>query len=220
MDHLQKVFLVDVDNTLIDTERIKEIIQEKFLEKFGKTISLEDFWEIYRRVSEEKGYVDIKEIADRVTRRLGLPDNNQTLALFTKISFKDCLLPGALNLLALLKTKGKVVIYSWGDELYQPLKIKESGIEEIVGEDNVIISQHKQDDLKNIIKVYQGCEEIIIIDDNLEIIERAKEINPAIKGIWMRFGKYKNSVPKSNDTINFESDSPESLYQLFVNEKI
>jgi len=220
MNNSQNLFLVDVDNTLIDVEKIKKLIQDELLKMSGGNLTPETYLKIYREVGQEKGFVDIKEIAKRLSQKLNLSDSNQILDKFINISFKEFLLPGAIKLLTLLKENGKVVIYSQGDQFYQLLKINKSGIEEVVGFDSVKISQNKIGDLENIIKSYQneGFLNIIIIDDKVSILERAKEIDPKVKGIWICFGNHKDILPKNNENVFIKVNYPEDLYQIIKNE--
>lgn len=222
MNKPQNLFLVDVDNTLIDAEKIKKVIQDKLLKKFEGILTSENYLEIYQEVGREKGFVDIKEISQRLSQKLNLSDYNQIFSLFTNITFKEYLLPGAINLLTLLKENGKVVIYSQGDLFYQLLKIKKSGIEKIVGKDNVKISQNKITDLENIIKLYQneGFSNIIIIDDKISILEKAKEIDHKVKGIRICFGNHKDILPENNESVFIKVASPKELYQNIKNKKI
>ncbi len=198
----KRVFIVDVDNTLIDTESIKA----DWKKHFGK-----DFSELYEKSKLSSGLLNIAKLA----RLLGVDKK-----FFYDTPFKKYFFPESLTSIRRLKKMGKVIVYSLGDKSYQPTKIKKSGIETLVGKKNVIISSDKKNGLTKLIRKLKrkGYRNIIIIDDKAEILEEAFRIDPQITTVWLRYGKYKDISPKIENSITFEGDSLEkvsSFLQLF-----
>ena len=186
-----KLFLVDVDGTLLDTQKLKEANRNIFAEKFGQASAL-ILWDLYAQVVKEKGFADIGKIALEATSRLKISDPVLIQNVFFNSSFRDFLFPEALEFLRGLKSKGKVLIYSQGDGFYQPLKIKKSGIEEVVGAENVIIREDKTKYLPQLKLDLQKekFDEIVIIDNLPSFLESARRVFPQAKLVLVQEGKY------------------------------
>jgi len=74
------------------------------------------------------------------------------------------------------RKKGKVVILTDGDVVFQPRKIERSGLLEAV-EGNVLIYIHKEHELADVERRYPA-DKYVLIDDKLRILS-------AIKGSWV-----------------------------------
>ncbi len=214
MDGQKRVFIFDVDNTLVNTEGLKQSIEQDFLEKFGRTQKKPIFWEIYNQVNKTSGIAEIAEIAALLADKLNIKNRKDIENIFYHASFKKYLFRKAVAIIRKLKETGKVIIYSSGDPDYQAVKIKKIGIEKAVGKENVIIVKNKKKELEKLINRLKekGYTEIIIVDDKIEILQRAFEIDPQIVSVWIKYGKYKEIHPKGNSPINFEVNSIEEAY--------
>ena len=186
-----KLFLVDVDGTLFNTQKLRETNRQRFAEQFGEN-KAPRLWEIFDKVREEKGFPDIKEIAAKAAFELKLKNAKSIENFFIESDFKNYLFPGALALLKRLEKEGKVLIYSQGDMFFQLIKIKKSGIEEVVGAENVIIREDKTKYLPQLKLDLQKekFDEIVIIDNLPSFLESAGRVFPQAKLVLAQEGKY------------------------------
>lgn len=198
---MQEAFLVDVDNTLLDTDRLKDRIGQNYMQQQGSNNDL--LWQTYAQVSKQKGVVDIQEIASQVARATHTkPTSIENI--FLNAPFNECLFEGSLQLLKELKKRGQVIIYSWGDTFYQPIKIEKSGIEEIVGSENVVITADKNEGLKQLVHDLKArnTHSITIIDDKAEVLDAAYALDPNIHRVWIQYGKYKDRLPIHTNNLH------------------
>ena len=137
------VFLVDVDNTLLDNDRFAADLGARLEEAFGAA-QRERYWAIFARLREELGYADY--LAALQSFRIDLDDDPDLLHMSTfmlEYPFAERLYPQALAAVAHLRTLGLPVVLSDGDVVFQPRKIQRSGIWEAV-EGRVLIYLHKE----------------------------------------------------------------------------
>lgn len=218
MKSKKRVFLIDFDNTLFNTERLKVSIDKRLVKKFGQE-NTEILWKIYATSSKELGYVNIKDISLKATKKLKINSTKEIEDIFLKAKFDKFLFKHTPAIIDLLKKKGKVILYSLGDTIYQPLKIKGSGAENLIGKKNIIVAENKIDKISSIILELKskGFEEIFLIDDRSDFLEKAKEVDPNTTTIWFKYGKYKEVLPKNNLSIDYEAKSAESLHNYLLN---
>ena len=118
------VFLVDVDNTLLDNDRIQDDIQRHLEREFGAECR-ERYWTIQERLFVDLGYRDYLGALQRY--RVEYPDDIRLLSMSSYLidyPFADRLYPGALDVLERLRTWGRTVILSDGDVVFQPRKVR------------------------------------------------------------------------------------------------
>ncbi len=207
MSPKKRIFLVDFDNTLLNTDKLKEQIDSEFSKQFGKFLSVSEFWKEYEKVIKSDGFNNVPKLAKNIAKKINLKKVEDIENLFYKANFTKCIIPDSMQMLNNLKKVGKVVIYSLGHPIYQAIKIRGSGIEKIVNRKNVIIVQNKKTGLQVLInKLNSSYSGVTIIDDRAEVLEQAKKIDSKIITVWFRYGKYKNTLPKNSDSINFETN--------------
>jgi len=214
----KRVYLIDFDNTLFDTDALKRSISENFKKRFDdKNLSL--FWKTYAESVKALKYVDIKEISKDLHKRFEDGSIEDFENLFLKAEFKKFVFKHSDKLIKTLKGGGKVILYSLGDAHYQPTKITRSGIEKLIGKDNIIILKNKKTALGGVILKFKasGYNQIIMVDDRADFLEKAKRIDPGCVTVWFRFGKYKNILPKDKMSIDYETDSSENLIHYLKN---
>src|SRR5215470_17475578 len=142
------VILVDVDNTLIDFDYVKEDMNEHLKVEIGEKLTTR-FWELYERTRDESGEVNIPLALGWLREETSFSEmDEQTYlhihSLFDNYPFFTVLYPHALETLHYLRTLGQTVILSDGDSYFQAEKIFNSAIAEIV-DGNVLIYTHKQE---------------------------------------------------------------------------
>jgi FMN phosphatase YigB (HAD superfamily)/GNAT superfamily N-acetyltransferase len=204
----KRAFLVDFDNTLIDTESLKRGLSRSFQKNYGQKGTTAN-QNSYKKVVATSGYFNVSETSKEISKSLGLTNIREVENIFFKISPGRYLLPGAKKAITKLKEAGLVIIYSLGDKLYQNYKIKESGIEVRAGKKNVYIVQDKKESLEKLIRFLRGknYNQITLIDDQSKVLEKAYKIDSKITTVWIRFGKYKNKIPVLRSSITREVES-------------
>ena len=162
------VFLLDVDNTLLDNDRFAADLGEQLQQSFGTT-ERDRYWVIYAQLRDELGYADYLGALQRF--RVGL-DNDPALlqmsAWLLEYPFAERLYPHALETIAHLHTLGLPVILSDGDVVFQPRKIKQAGLWDAV-EGRVLIYIHKEQMLDEVVQRYPA-KRYVMIDDKLRIL--------------------------------------------------
>ena len=168
------VFLFDVDNVLIEHDSVKENYRE-FLENKIGTKSSERYWEIYENLRDELGYADylgaLQKFRVEYIHDTNLPAVSE---YFVNYPFENHLFPNALEVLKYCKQFGETVILTDGDIIFQPIKIRRSGLLEAVGE-NVLIYIDKKKELAEVEKHYPA-EHYVLVDDKVQILSAVKKI--------------------------------------------
>ena len=166
------VFLVDVDNTLLDNDRIRSDLQDYLGREFGPAVR-DRYWEIQERLFVELGY---REYLGAVQRYwLEHPEDPQFLEVASHLlglPFADYLFPDALETVAHLRSFGPVVVLTDGDAVFQPWKIERSGIRAAV-QGNVLVYVHKEESLDDVERRYPG-ERYVAVDDKPRLLAAAK----------------------------------------------
>ncbi len=151
------VFFIDVDNTLIDNDGVKEDLDAHLQVELGPSLAAR-FWELYEKVREEEGVVDIPVALKRLREQPSLTElDEQTFlhveSIFDNYPFYRAVYPHVIETLEHLCTIGLTVIVSDGDRVFQAEKIVNSDLAEIV-EGRVLLHVHKQQDLDEMMRLY------------------------------------------------------------------
>jgi FMN phosphatase YigB (HAD superfamily) len=143
------VFLLDVDNTLLDNDHIVADLDEHLVNEFGDE-SRDRYWEIFEALRAELGYADYLGALQRY--RVGVMKDPRLLTMSSFLvdyPFAERLYPGALDVIAHLLRWGPTVILSDGDVVFQPRKVQRSGLWDAV-EGRVLIYLHKEQMLDDV----------------------------------------------------------------------
>src|SRR5256714_3333035 len=151
------VFFIDVDNTLIDNDGVKKDLDAHLQVELGSRLA-SGFWELYEKVREEEGVVDIPAALRRLREQTSLAElDEQTflhvVSIFDNYPFYRALYPHTIETLQHLSTIGLTVIVSDGDKFFQAEKIFNSDLADIV-EGRVLLYVHKQQHLDEMMKLY------------------------------------------------------------------
>ncbi|MGC2236087.1 MAG: HAD family hydrolase [Pyrinomonadaceae bacterium] len=183
------VFLFDVDNTLLDNDRVAKDLRA-FLEKEVGAKRSNRYWEIFEELRAELGYADYLGALQRY--RVEQPYDTHVLAVSTYLvnyPFANRLFPNSLDVIEHCRAFGKVVILSDGDVVFQPRKVERSGLFEAV-EKNILIYIHKEKELADVERRYPA-EHYVLVDDKLRILTAIKEIWRArVTTVFPRQGHY------------------------------
>ena len=183
------VFLFDVDNTLLDNDRVSKNLRS-FLEKEVGAERSNRYWEIFEDLRRKLGYADYLGALQRY--RLEYAYDTHLLALSTYLinyPFANRLFPNSLDVIEHCKQWGKVVILTDGDVVFQPRKVERSGLFEAV-EGNILIYIHKEFELDDVERRYPA-EHYVLVDDKLRILTAIKEIwSDKVTTVFPRQGHY------------------------------
>jgi FMN phosphatase YigB (HAD superfamily) len=167
------VFLVDVDNTLLDNDRIRSDIHEHFEREYGPA-GRDRYWAIQEQLFVDLGYRDYLGAVQRYW--LEHPEDLGSLTMAAYLldyPFADRMYPQALDVLTRLRTWGRTVVLTDGDAVFQPHKVRRSGIHEAVGGE-VVVYVHKEDELDDIERRYPAGR-YVVVDDKLRILTAVRE---------------------------------------------
>jgi FMN phosphatase YigB (HAD superfamily) len=167
------VFLVDVDNTLLDNDRIQADLRRHLEREFG-TVCRDRYWTILEQLFTELGYRDYLGALQRY--RVEHPKDIHLLSMSSYLvdyPFANRLYPGALDVLERMRGWGQTVILSDGDVVFQPRKVERSGIFEAV-EGRVLIYIHKEEELDDVEQRYPAAH-YVLVDDKPRILAAVKK---------------------------------------------
>ena len=167
------VFFFDVDNTLLDNDRVAEDLKRYLIGKVGET-SQRRYWEIFEQLRTELGYADYLGALQRY--RVERPRDPKLLAVshfMINYPFANRLFPESLDAVGYAQRLGRTAILSDGDVVFQPRKIDRSGLYEIF-EGRVLIYIHKELELDDAEKKYPAAH-YVMVDDKVRILAAIKE---------------------------------------------
>jgi len=168
------VFLFDVDNTLLDTDRVTADLRRHLERAVGAERSAR-YWAIFEELRGELGYADYLGALQRYRGDDPRDPHLLTVSAFLIIyPFANRLFPNSLDVIERCRTWGPTVILSDGDVVFQPRKIERSALWEAVGGD-VLIYIHKERELDDVERRYPA-EHYVLIDDKVRILAAVKEI--------------------------------------------
>jgi len=167
------VFLVDVDNTLLDNDAFQSEVKRHLEREFGADCR-DRYWTIQEELFAELGYRDYLGALQRY--RVEHPQDIHLLAMgsfMVDYPFADLLYPGALEVLARFRAWGPTVILSDGDVVFQPRKVERSGLAAAV-DGNVLIYIHKERALDDVARRYPAGH-YVVVDDKARILAAVKQ---------------------------------------------
>jgi FMN phosphatase YigB (HAD superfamily) len=169
------VFLFDVDNTLIDNDRITRDLSNHLEEDFGKEIR-DRYFIIFEELRRELGYADYLGALQRYRNEHPLDVRLLRMSSYLiDYPFPDRLYPQALEVIKHCRAWGTAAILSDGDVVFQPRKVKQSGIHAAV-DGHVLIYIHKEQSLADVEQRYPA-QHYIFVDDKPRLVA-------AIKSHW------------------------------------
>jgi FMN phosphatase YigB (HAD superfamily) len=169
------VTLFDVDNTLLDNDRIVADMRRHL----GRTVGNDQqrrYWELFEELRAELGYADYLGALQRF--RMEDPHQPNLLEVSTFLvnyPFANRLFPASLDAVEHARAWGPAVIVSDGDVVFQPLKVHRSGLYEAV-DGNVLIYVHKERELDDV-EGRHPADHYVFVDDKPRLCA-------AIKAHW------------------------------------
>lgn len=182
------VFLFDVDNTLLDNDRVTADMKRHLQETIGDCAPR--YWTIFERLREELGYADYLGALQRF--RMENPEETRLLefsGFLIDYPFANRLYPGSLDAVARARSHGPAVILTDGDVVFQPRKIQRSGLYEAFG-GHVLIYVHKEQELDDVERRYPA-QRYVLVDDKPRILGAVKKSwGDRVRTIFPRQGHY------------------------------
>jgi FMN phosphatase YigB (HAD superfamily) len=183
------VFLLDVDNTLLDNDRFGADLGARLEQAFGAD-QRDRYWAIFATLRDEVSYADYLGALQRF--RVGCEDAPELLQMSSFMldyPFADRLYAHSLEVVAHLGTLGLPVILSDGDVVFQPRKIQRSGIWNAV-QGRVLIDIHKERALDTMQKRYPA-RHYVMVDDKAQLLAAMKiELGQTLTTVFVRQGHY------------------------------
>lgn len=223
------VFLVDVDNTLLDNDRAQNDYLRHIKQHFGGHAA-ERYWSIFQELALELGYADYLGALQRY-RVEDLHDPHLLLmsSFLLDYPFQDRLYPQSLDVLKRLGAFGRTVVFSDGDVVFQPRKVERSGIREAV-DGRVLIYIHKEEELRDVERFYPA-DHYVLIDDKRRILAAVKQIwGPRVTTIQPLQGHYANdpntqaahqpadvTVAHISDLLNYDFSALSEAWEEMTN---
>ncbi len=190
MDARSVVFLVDVDNTLLDNDRVIADLMRHLADEAGHERLHYRYWAIFEELRAELGYADYLGALQRY--RVENPRDPHLLTISSYLvnyPFANRLYPGSLDVIDHLKRWGPVVILSDGDVVFQPRKVERSGLFEAV-DGNVLIYVHKEREPDDVARRYPA-DHYVLVDDKLRILAAVKDSwGERVTTVFPRQGHY------------------------------
>jgi len=182
-------FLFDVDNTLLDNDRIAADLQRHLVSEIGRK-GAQEYWQIFEQLRSELGYADYLGALQRYrAKHPRAPHLLSVSDFFINYPFGDRLFPDAIKVIDHVQQWGPAVILSDGDVVFQPLKVGRSGLANAVA-GRVLIYVHKEQELDNVEQRYPA-EHYVLIDDKLRILAAVKKTwGTRVTTVFVRQGHY------------------------------
>jgi FMN phosphatase YigB (HAD superfamily) len=183
------VFLFDVDNTLLDNDRVSADLHRYLLKEVGAART-EQYVEIFETLRTELGYSDYLGALQQY--RLVHPRDPHLLAVssfLVNYPFANRLFPGSLDAVEHAAKLGQTVILSDGDVVFQPRKVERSGLFDAV-EKRVLIYIHKEHELDDVERRYPA-DHYVLVDDKIRILTAVKKAwGERLTTVFPRQGHY------------------------------
>jgi FMN phosphatase YigB (HAD superfamily) len=183
------VFLIDVDNTLLDNDRFAADLTARLDSDFGM-MERERYWSIYNKLRDTLGYADYLGALQQF--RVGHEYHPALLSMsayLLEYPFADHLYPRALETIAHLNSLGSTVILSDGDIVFQPRKIARSGIGQAV-DGRVLVYVHKERMTEAMQRSFPAAH-YVMVDDKPQLLAAMKRIFGArLTTVFVRQGHY------------------------------
>ena len=187
--HDRAVFLLDVDNTLLDNDRVSADLKRYLTREVGPERQ-QHYWAIFEALRVELGYADYLGALQRY--RVEYPRDPHLLAVssfLVNYPFANRLYPESLDVIEHLATWGPTVILSDGDVVFQPRKVERSGLWDAV-EARVLIYIHKERELDDVERRHPA-DHYVVVDDKLRILTAVKKVwGERVTTVFPRQGHY------------------------------
>jgi FMN phosphatase YigB (HAD superfamily) len=185
------VYLFDVDNTLLDNDAVADDLRRHLTEQFGDG-RRQRYWDEFEQLRAELGYADYLGALQRF--RVAYPHDVHLLEMSEWLigyPFADRLYPRALDVVSGVRDRGRPVVLTDGDVVFQPRKIRRSGLWDAFRGD-VLVYIHKELELEDVERRFPA-ERYVLVDDKLRILAAVKDVwGERVTTVFPRQGHYAN----------------------------
>ena len=187
------VYLLDVDNTLLDNDRVVADLHAHLEHEFG-VVPAGRYWAHFEALRSELGYADYLGALQRWRLDVEpMPGDEMRLlkmsGFLVDYPFTDRLYPQALDVVRHLNASGPTVILTDGDVVFQPRKIQRSGLWDAVA-GRVLIYIHKEQML-DAVQRHFPARHYVMVDDKLRILAAMKGVMQGrLTTVFPRQGHY------------------------------
>jgi FMN phosphatase YigB (HAD superfamily) len=183
------VFLFDVDNTLLDNDRVIADLS-KYLKREVGPERARCYWTIFEQLRTRLGYADylgaLQRYRSKYPHDLGLLAVSRFLINYP---FARRLFPKSLDVIERAKQWGTAVLLTDGDVVFQPRKVDRSGLYEAV-DGHALIYVHKERELADVEARYPASH-YVMVDDKLRILAAVKKVwDRRVTTVFVRQGHY------------------------------
>jgi FMN phosphatase YigB (HAD superfamily) len=183
------VTLFDVDNTLLDNDRVVADLMRYMTQQLGEERE-RHYWDLFEGLRRELGYADYLGALQRY--RAAFPRDTHVLSVSSFLidyPFANRLFPQSLDVIDRARTWGPAAVLSDGDVVFQPRKISRSGLLDTV-RGNVLIYVHKETELDDVEARYPA-ERYVFVDDKLWLLNAFKRHwKSRVTTVWPKQGHY------------------------------
>ncbi len=190
---INRLFLLDIDDTLFDTARLKKDISDRLLSLLGDATLLDEFWQLNRSLRNTPFHVQntIKNFCEKK----GLVEKRDDFFhAFLDHDFATFLYPDVHIELPKLKELGTVALFSTGDGLFQQVKVQQSGLANLVN--YAFIYDNKMEEYVQLLQKFDPHESWYM-DNQHELLELATQLHVATKTVWIQ----RNPLEKTSDFV-------------------
>jgi FMN phosphatase YigB (HAD superfamily) len=183
------VFLVDVDNTLLDNDRVTADLRRFLSAEMGDERE-ERYFAIFEELRADLGYADYLGALQRY--RVQNPHDSHILkasSFLIDYPFANRLFPQSLDAVVWMRQRGRPVILTDGDAVFQQRKIERSGLlDEFEG--HALVYIHKEDELRDVERRYPA-DHYVLVDDKLRLLTAIKaQWGHRVTTVFVRQGHY------------------------------
>jgi len=182
-------FLFDVDNTLLDNDRVIADLQTHLEREVGAERT-QHYWRLFEELRTELGHADYLGALQRY--RIKYPHDSDIITVSRYLldyPFADRRFAGAMEVIQHVQQWGPAALLTDGDVVFQPRKVDRSGLSEAVT-GRVLIYLHKEQELDN---VEQRCpaEHYVLVEDKLRLLTAIKKTwGSRVTTVFVRQGHY------------------------------
>jgi FMN phosphatase YigB (HAD superfamily) len=183
------VFLLDVDNTLLDNDRFSAALDARLTQAMGEGGRVR-YRRLYEAIRDERGYADYLEPLQRMRPPFVADAALLQLSTFLlDFPFADLVYPGTHAALAAMSQAGSTVILSDGDMVFQPHKIQRSGLWDAV-QGRVVVTVHKQRTLDAVQDAFPA-RHYVMVDDKPRLLAEIKAVlGDRVTTVFVQQGHY------------------------------
>lgn len=192
------VVLLDIDNTLIDHDRLKQLTGDEVRAHGHDTA---DFWGVYERIRLETGIVDFLRTARNLGQDVGeLELGNRLERFLWEFPFHEILLPDtATGLESIFEQAAAVAVLCDGEPAFQRRKLERIGVLERL--DHVFVFQHKEHHFHEVEARFAG-ERYVLFDDKPRILAAAKEhFGSRVTTVHVHHGHYATGEHRADHVV-------------------